>query len=57
MGLVSLTVIVNVVGAATSGDSLGVNPEKKPPFKGTQGSWKLDSTTECFWVSCEHDNA
>jgi hypothetical protein len=42
MGLVSFTVMVNVVGDATSVLLFGVKPEKKPPARGWHGSLKLD---------------
>lgn len=48
MGLSSLTSIVNLVVEASSADSAGTKPEKKPSASGWQGSLKLDWTTEWF---------
>ena len=44
----SVMMILKVVGEAVSGDTLGVNPEKKPFCKGWHGCSKLDCVTEWF---------
>jgi hypothetical protein len=42
--------MVNVVGEEMLVEGLGVKAEKKPPARGTHGCWKLDWTTEWFFI-------
>ena len=46
MGLVSLTVMVQVVADGAVSEADGVKPEKKPPSTGWHGLSKDDDVTE-----------